>query len=389
MRGFRYASMPMRVTFGAGVLASLPQEVSHLGLTRVLVLSTPEQRDLAEQVSNQLGQHSAGVHAEARMHVPIESARQARDAARAAGADGCVAVGGGSTMGLGKAIALESDLPIIAVPTTYAGSEMTSVWGLTIDGEKKTGRDTRVLPVSVLYDPELTRSLPVSLSVTSGFNAIAHAVEALYAPDRSPIISLMAEDGIRALLNALPRIAASGTDIDARADALYGAWLCGATLGATTMSLHHKLCHVLGGSFGLPHAETHTVLLPYVLAYNAGHAPEARAALRRATSSDAPATFLWDLSRELGAPHALSEIGLTENDIPRVVDLATTSAYANPRKVKPGAIRRIVTAAWRGDPPDQARQDELVERPGNEDQTRRRSARRPSTSRTHTRIHRP
>src|SRR6476659_3155393 len=223
MKDFQYQALPMRFTLGTGSLKSLPDEVRSLGLHRVLVLSTSFQEDLAREVSDQLGELSAGVHPEAQMHVPVESAHRARDVAKAAGADGYAAVGGGSTTGLGKAIALEFGQPIIAVPTTYAGSEMTPVWGLTADGEKKTGRDSKVLPTSVIYDPELTVSLPVKMSVTSGFNAIAHAVEALYAPDGSPIISLMAEEGTRALLEAMPKIAENPADIKARSDALYGA----------------------------------------------------------------------------------------------------------------------------------------------------------------------
>ncbi len=349
MKDFHYESLPMRVRFGTGALASLTDEVRQLGLKRVLVLATPFQAELAETVSRQLGELSAGVHAEAEMHVPIESAHKARAVAEAANADGYVAVGGGSTTGLGKAIALEFGMPIIAVPTTYAGSEMTPVWGLTANGEKKTGRDPKVLPTSVIYDPELTATLPVAMSVTSGFNAIAHAVEGLYAPDASPIISLMAEDGTRALLEALPKIAANPSDMDARSEALYGAWLCGATLGATTMSLHHKLCHTLGGTFNLPHAETHTVVLPYALNYNASHAPEAIAALQRATGSDNPAAHFKKLSVSLGAPSSLRELGLTEADVETVVEMATRNPYSNPREVTPEGIRALVTAALNGD----------------------------------------
>ena len=349
VEGFSYQALPMRVVFGAGTLASLADEVRHLGLTRVLVLATPFQKELAEQVSDLLGELSAGVHAEAEMHVPIASARAARDAAVAAGTDGCVAVGGGSTTGLGKAIALEYGLPIIAVPTTYAGSEMTPIWGLTADGQKKTGRDPKVLPTSVVYDPELTRTLPVGLSVTSGFNAIAHAAEALYAPDRSPIISLMAEEGVRSIVSALPAIVRDPTGLDARSTALYGAWLCGATLGATTMSLHHKLCHVLGGTFELPHAETHTVVLPYVLRYNAEAAPAAMAALTRAIGMPDPASGLQALSAELGAPTSLAELGLGEDAIDVIVDQVTSQPYANPRPVTPDGIRDLLVAALAGE----------------------------------------
>jgi maleylacetate reductase len=236
----------------------------------------------------------------ARMHVPIEIADRARGRARELGADALVAVGGGSAIGLGKAIALEHGLPVIAIPTTYAGSEMTPVWGLTQGGQKRTGRDPRVLPTSVIYDAELTLTLPVGMSVTSGMNAIAHAVEALYAPDATPIISLMAEDGVRALTGALPTLVTSARDLEARSAAQYRAWLCGACLGATTMSLHHKLCHSLGGTLDLPHAPTHTVVLPHALAYNQPAAPEAVAALSRALGGAGdPARVLWDLAGEL------------------------------------------------------------------------------------------
>src|SRR4051794_4725408 len=230
----------------------LPDEVESLSLARVLVLCSPEQEDTGRMVAAALGERAAGVLPEARMHVPVEVAARARDLARELGADGCVAVGGGSAVGLGKAIALEHGLPVIAVPTTYAGSEMTPVWGLTEGGQKRTGRDVRVLPRSVVYDPEMTLTLPAQMSATSGMNAIAHAVEGLYAPDATPIVSLMAEEGVRALFAALPRVVVEGADLDARGEAQYGAWLCGAVLAATTMSLHHKLCHTLGGTLDLP-----------------------------------------------------------------------------------------------------------------------------------------
>jgi maleylacetate reductase len=348
---FTYQALPMRVVFGAGALRTLPEEVAALGLSRVLVLCSPEQADTGRLVAAALGDRAAGVLAEARMHVPVEVAARARDLAVELGADGCVAVGGGSAVGLGKAVALEHGLPVIAVPTTYAGSEMTPVWGLTQDGEKRTGRDERVLPRSVVYDPELTLTLPAEMSATSGMNAIAHAVEGLYAPDATPIISLMAEEGARALAAALPRVVADGTDIDGRSEAQYGAWLCGAVLAATTMSLHHKLCHTLGGTLDLPHAATHTVVLPHALAYNAAAAPAAVAALSRALGTDDPARELWELAGRLGAPRSLRELGMAESDIPRIADLAVANPYANPRPVTRDGVVELLTCAWRGDPP--------------------------------------
>ncbi|GAA3775945.1 maleylacetate reductase [Streptomyces chiangmaiensis] len=349
--GFTYDALPMHVRFGPGVIAELGAELGRLGLGRALVLCSPEQEKTGELAAEALRGRAAGVLAQARMHVPIEVAHLARERAAALGADACVAVGGGSAIGLGKAVALEQGLPIVAVPTTYAGSEMTPVWGLTEGGRKRTGRDPRVLPVSVLYDPELTADLPIGMSVTSGLNAVAHAVESLYAPDSSPIVSMMAEEGVRAMTAALPAIVAAGSDRDARARALFGAWLCGACLGATTMSLHHKLCHALGGTLDLPHAPTHTAVLPHALAYNQRATPAAVAALSRALGAGNPARALWDLAGELGAPRSLAELGMAEADIARIAEQVVTSPYANPVPVTRDGVVRLLQAAWAGEPP--------------------------------------
>ena len=343
--------------FGAGSLAQLPAEIERLGARRALVLSTPEQRASGEQVAAMLGARAAGVFARAVMHVPIETARAAREEARRLDADCAVAVGGGSTTGLGKAIALDSGLPIVAVPTTYAGSEMTPIYGLTEGGQKKTGRDVRVLPKTVIYDPELTMTLPLALSITSGVNAIAHAAEGLYTPDPNPIIALMAEQGIAALAGALPALHADARDRGARHDALYGAWLCGATLGHVAMGLHHKLCHTLGGTFNLPHAETHTVVLPHALAYNATAAPQAMAriarAMGRADGGDpmSAARTIFALTTRLGAPSSLRAIGMPADGLDRAADLATQTPYPNPRALDRQALRALLQRAFDGAPP--------------------------------------
>ncbi|GAQ65502.1 maleylacetate reductase [Streptomyces scabiei] len=349
---FAYQALPMRVVLGTGALDRLADEIDHTGLRRVMVLCSPGQRELAATVAGLIGPRAVDIHPHARTHVPAESAAEARRRAIEVNADGCVAVGGGSSIGLGKIVALRYGLPVIAVPTTYAGSEMTPVWGLTENGVKRTGRDPRVLPVSVLYDPALTVTLPAAVSVTSGMNAVAHAVEALYAPDASPVVDLMAEEGVRALAAALPDLVADGTDLDARARAQYGAWLCGACLGATTMSLHHKLCHALGGTLDLPHAPTHTVVLPHALAHNQVAAPQAVAALGRAlgTSTD-PAAYLWELAGRLGAPRSLRELGMAESDIDRIVRVTLANPYANPREVTAEGLGRLLRAAWSGQPP--------------------------------------
>jgi len=341
MHEFTYEALPMRVVFGP--ISDLGAEVAALGLKRVLVVCGPGHAALGREVADRLG---AELFAEARMHVPVELADRASELAVATGADGCVTVGGGSAIGLGKAIALRHGLPIIAVPTTYAGSEMTPVWGLTENGVKRTGRDRRVLPRSVLYDATLTVSLPAKLSLTSGINAMAHAVEALYAPDLTPLIALQAEEGVRALAAALPRVVADGADLEARSDAQYGAWLCGTCLAACTMGLHHKLCHTLGGTLDLPHADTHTVVLPYVLAFNTAFTT-ASAALGRALGTDDPVGALW----RLGGQGSLRELGMRAEDIDRIADLVVASSYANPRPATRDDLAALLRAAWQGDRP--------------------------------------
>lgn len=345
---FTYDQLPGRVVFGPGKLDQLEAEVVRLGAERALVLCTPEQVVQAEAAAARLGPRCAGLFPGAVMHVPVEVARAARDEASRLGADCAVAIGGGSTIGLGKAIALESGLPIIAIPTTYAGSEMTPIYGLTEAGIKKTGRDARVLPRVVIYDPLLTLSLPARIGGPSGINAIAHCVEALYAQDANPIISLLAEDGIRALAGSLPQVMRQPDDVAARSQALYGAWLAGASLGAVGMALHHKLCHTLGGSFNLPHAETHTILLPHAVAYNSDAAAEAMARVARALGCDAAAQGLFDLAAGIGAPLALKDIGMPESGLDRAAELAVQNPYYNPCPVTREGIRRLLDNAYHG-----------------------------------------
>lgn len=348
---FVYNGNAARVIFGSGTSAQLPDEIRKLG-RRALVLSTPQQADQARRLAATLGDLAVGVFAQAAMHTPVDVTERALEAARAAGADCTVALGGGSTTGLGKAIALRTDLPQIVIPTTYAGSEMTAILGQTQDGAKKTIRDPRVLPEVVIYDVDLTLSLPASLSASSGMNAIAHAVEALYAQDANPIVDLMAGEAIGALATALPDIVARPDDRAARWRALYGAWLCGVCLGAVGMGLHHKLCHTLGGAFDLPHAETHAILLPHAVAYNARATGPAMARIGAALGAEDAARGLYDLAGRIGVPRALKEIGMPEAGVARAAELALANPYWNPRPLDPAAVRRLIARAWSGAPPD-------------------------------------
>lgn len=350
MTPFVFPGIRSRVVFGFGTMERLTGEIERLGRRRALVLSTPQQREAAEVLAARLG-NGAAVFSQARMHTPVEVTETAVEALHASGADCVVSYGGGSTTGLGKAIALRTGTDQIAVPTTYAGSEMTDILGETQGGEKTTRRDAAILPETVVYDVETTLTLPVTLSVTSGINAIAHAVEGLYAPDRNPITTLMASDAIRALAAALPAIAARPDDRDARSDALYGAFLCGAVLGSVSMALHHKLCHALGGAFDLPHAETHTVILPHSTAYNAQAVGNLLDPVTAALGGERPGAALFDLARRSGAPVALRELGFREQDIGRAADLVMKNPYGNPRPLEREAIQALIRDAWAGERP--------------------------------------
>jgi maleylacetate reductase len=348
MRAFTYNALPIRVVFGAGSLDRLGEEIERLGAHRALVLSTSEQRASAEDVARRIGARAAGIYDKAVMHTPIETAEAARRVATELEADCCVAIGGGSTTGLGKAIALTSALPILAIPTTFAGSEMTPIQGITADGVKKTVRDLRMLPKTVIYDPTLLLTLPARIAGPSGMNAIAHSVEALYAQEANPITSLMAQESIRALAQSLPIVVREPQNLDARGEALYGAWLAGISLATVGMALHHKLCHTLGGTFNLPHAETHTIVLPHATRYNASAAPEAMARIARALGASDAAAGLYDLAKAIGAPLALKQIGMPEAGLERAADLAVTNPYWNPQPLDRGAIRALLQAAWEG-----------------------------------------
>lgn len=351
MREFTYVANPARVIFGPGSINDLPAEAQRLGLNRVIVLSTKEQKQSAEQAAALLGPSCVTLFPSAVMHTPVAVTEEAVALAAAYEVDGIVAIGGGSAIGLGKAIALRTDLPQIVIPTTYAGSEVTPIIGETAGGLKRTQTTTKVLPEVVIYDVDLTIGLPRLLSATSGINAVAHAVEAMYAQDGNPIIDMMAAEGVRVLATSLPRIAGDPCDREARAEAQYGAWLCGTCLGAVGMSLHHKLCHTLGGTFDLPHAETHTIVLPHALAYNAHAVPKAMALLRDALGAVDPALALYELAGMLAAPRGLRELGMPEEGIGRVTDLALANPYWNPRTLERDALRACIAAAWAGEPP--------------------------------------
>ncbi|AGP52253.1 maleylacetate reductase [Streptomyces rapamycinicus] len=351
MKTFVHRGQITKVVFGSGTRRCIPEEADALGCRRVLILCTPGQWDRAAEIRDLLGATAVGTFAEAAPHTPVEVTEKAVAYAGSVEADSVLAIGGGSTIGLGKAIAVRTGLPQLALPTTYAGSEMTPILGETEGGRKTTRRLPEALLKTVVYDVDLTLTLPVGISAVSGVNAMAHAVEALYAQDRDPVAFLMAGEALDSLTRSLPAIALHPDDGEARADALYGAWLAATCLGTVGMALHHKVCHVLGGTFGLPHAETHTAVLPHVVAYNGPAAPEAMARIAYALARDDAASGLFDFAGRLGAPRALRDLGMPESGIEQAAELIVRDGYWNPRPVERTAVRALLTRAWAGGTP--------------------------------------
>jgi maleylacetate reductase len=352
LHSFVYNAHPARILFGAGRLADLGQEIERLGAHRAFIITTPQQRGAGVALQAALHPIPTEIFDGATMHTPSGVTDRATEALKEAGCDVLVSLGGGSTIGLAKALTLRTGLPHVAIPTTYAGSEVTPILGETANGEKKTQRSPALLPKVVIYDVEQTLSLPAAMSASSGLNAIAHAVEALYARDANPVVSMMAEEGIRALASSLPVIARDLANLPARSDAQYGAWLCGTCLGAVGMALHHKLCHVLGGTFDLPHAETHSIILPHAVAYNAGVAPEAMKRLGRALGgADAPWLHLHSMLGELGLPQSLKALGMPEDGLEHALNLVLKESYWNPRPMEIDPLRQLLRNAFEGAAP--------------------------------------
>jgi maleylacetate reductase len=348
---FSVKTAAIRVSFGAGARQNLPDEIRALGCSRAVVLTTPQQSDTALAFAEAIGDLSAGVFTRAAMHTPVNITEEAVRHITENRADCLVAIGGGSTTGLGKAIAYRTDLPQIVVPTTYAGSEATPILGQTEGGRKTTLSDERVQPEVIIYDAELVRTLPVSMTVNSGLNAMAHAAEALYARERNPISTALAVEGLQAFNDALPRVIADPDDLEARGETLYGAWLCGTVLGQVGMALHHKLCHTLGGSFGLPHAETHAIVLPHAIAFNARAVPGLLQPVCDIFGADNAGLALHGFAAAATAPMALKDLGLNEDDLDKAADQATENPYWNPQPVTRDGIRALLQAAWAGEKP--------------------------------------
>jgi maleylacetate reductase len=351
------ADRAVRIVFGVGSLGHVASEARVLG-TRIVMISGRHEAGAAAAVSAELGDDLVWRIPDVVQHVPVTAVARGLEAALDVTAGVLVSIGGGSATGLAKAVARDAGLPIVAVPTTYAGSEMTPIWGQSEHSGKTTGRDPRVLPRTVVYDPALTVSMPAELTAASGINALAHAVESLYAPDSTAQSSEVAEEAIRVLAHGLPAAVSHPDDIKARIETLRGAWLAGWALGSTTMGLHHKLAHVLGGTYHLPHAAVHSVLLPHVAAFNAPAAPDPFSQAARALGVSGPeavAPALFEHATKLNAPTSLAHIGLTPDAIEVVAKIVAAAPVANPRDFTEEDVRYLMRRAFLGEEPLQER----------------------------------
>jgi maleylacetate reductase len=352
---FEYVAPSQRVLFGNGnATADLAAEAARLQACSAMVICSRRNSAAAETITDSV--KVALRYHEVVEHVPAAAAEAARTAAASHNADLLVAVGGGSAIGLAKAIALTTGLPIIAVPTGYAGSEATNVWGITEGSsgktQKTTGVSDRVLPVSVIYDVGLTLALPVALSVASGLNALAHCIDSLWAPRAHPVNAALATEAIRLLGGGLPSVKAGPFDVTGREQVLSGAFLAAAAFASAGAGMHHKICHVLGGRFNLPHAQTHAVMLPHVTAFNVAAAPEAETRIAAALGSNDALASLASLYKTLDAPRSLAGLGFRKEQIPEAVNLIMPHVPpSNPRSVVAADLERLLNSAWKGNTP--------------------------------------
>lgn len=351
---FNYKALPVDVFFGLGKLKQTKELLIQRGYSKVLIITTSSREKEGLKLAEYLGEVCIGVYPNAVIHVPVEVADKAVEYVRAHNVDSCLAIGGGSTIGLAKAVALKTGVPIIAIPTTYSGSEMTSIYGMTDKQGKTTGKDIKVLPKVVIYDPELSLTLPPKVSYCSGMNAMAHAIEALYAKDKNPITSLMAVESIKHLKSSLPKIMKNPLNILARKNALYGSWLAGVCLGSVGMSIHHKICHTLGGTFNLPHSQIHAIMLAYSVQYNRNadiQAMDMLVDVMGVKNREELGLEIYRLNEESGIELSLKKLGLPKEGPTIVAKTICKSPYYNPREYNFDELESLLKRAYQGIPP--------------------------------------
>jgi maleylacetate reductase len=346
---FSFHSDPVRIAFGPGAIASLREEADRHKMTRLMVLCSKSRQDFARRVTTDIADIRVDFCDAAVPNMPRAAFDRIVDDIKRLKVDGFIAVGGGSPIGLAKAAAATTKVPYIAIVTTYSGSEMASNWHIGQADNRITGRDRAALPATAIYDPELTLELPARVSAASGVNAMAHAVESLYGIDTNPVVQTMAEEAVRRLGSSLPRIVQNPTDLDARTDALYGAWLAANFRAA--VGLEHAVAQRVRQWFNLDHAHTHAIATPYAIGFNAKAAPDAMDRIKRALGAPDAARGLYDLNVRLGLPTGLKGLGMREEDIPKAVDVVSKVTISHPRPVLRDELTDVITQTWAGEPP--------------------------------------
>jgi len=366
MIGFNYVSYAQEILFAPGVLARLRQTVEKRGWQRCMLCTSHSMRVGGQlgPIESNLGEKLVAVFERVQPHVQDGQVATALAAAREKSIDLVIGLGGGSALGMAKAVGFDLQLPIVAIPTTYAGSEMTPVYGITHTDEdpprKVTVSDPKVVPSLVFYDPQLTLDLPSALTASTGINALAHCIEALYSKTRNPLSSLAATEGVRHIHAALLKCYQDGKNLEARTEMLFGSHLAGLSLASVSMGLHHGLCHVLGGSANVPHGIANAIILPHAILFNAdvtaaqlipaaeamnvpeiGNNPKERI--------EALAQRISTLVRDMDLPQRLRDAGIREADLPRLAQLAfqNKTVQNNPKPITDVTqLESLLRDAW-------------------------------------------
>jgi maleylacetate reductase len=362
---FTYAAPAARVVLGAGRARQVAAELDLLGIKRVLVACTPSGARRYDDIISALGARCAAVFAKAEAHCPLPIADEALEAFVAHDADGIVTIGGGSSIGLGKFIAAKRGAPLLAIPTTLSGSEMTSLYGVKIGNEKRTSNDIAARPRAVIYDPALTGTLPAHETAATGMNCLAHCVEALYPAQPNPVARLLALEGIRSLATSLPGVV-ERNDVASRARALYAGFIGGMLVSMVGIGLHHKICHVIGGHFDVPHGDSNSTVLPHVVAFNAPAMPDIAADIAAALGSRAAAEGIADLAQRIAAPRSLRALGVPATGLAAVAREVVARGTHNPRPITVDGIEALLAGAWEGKlpPPNNGQQRFKTEQQG-------------------------
>jgi maleylacetate reductase len=366
MEQFHYVSYAQEIIFAPGSARQVGQAAERRGWRNLMLCAnrSMQSNGTIDSIKSSLGERLVAVYDRVQPHVQDIQFHEVLATTREKSVDAVIGLGGGSSLGMAKAVGFESHLPIIAIPTTYAGSEMTSVYGITHTDEdpprKVTVSDPGVTPKLVLYDPELTLALPPALTASTGINALAHCMEALYSKTRTPISTAAAVHGVRHIIGALLNCYLDGKDLEARTQMLLGSHLAGFSLASASMGLHHGLCHVLGGTANVPHGIANAIILPHAIRFNADATatqliPAAEAIgvpvnrVNPMVVVEALVQKIFYLIGKMTLPQRLRDAGVAESDLSRLAQIAfqNRTVQNNPNPItEPAQIETLLREAW-------------------------------------------